>query len=146
MLGDWHGDADDVGLLEGVRSHRGGEDLAGDREQRDRVHVGVRYGGDQVGGAGAAGGDGDADAAGRGGIALGRVAGALFVAHQDVANLGLRHELVVERNDGAAGDAEDVGHAEQLEGANDRAGAGEHLRFRRRGSRGHGSGFRGHGR
>ncbi len=46
-------------------------------------------------------------AAGRG-VALGRVAGALLVAHQDVAQLHRVEERVVGREDRAPGDAEDV--------------------------------------
>ena len=87
---------------------------------RHRVHVGVGDGGDEVGGAGAGGRDRDAELAGCRGVALGRVAGALLVPHEDVADRRRGHELVVERQDGAAGDAEDVGDAEHLERAEDR--------------------------
>ena len=52
VLGDRHRDAADVGLLEGVGADRGGADLAGDGDDRDRVHVRVRDRGDQVGGPG----------------------------------------------------------------------------------------------
>ena len=63
----------------------------------------------------------------RRGVALCRVAGALLVAHQDVADRRRRHERVVERDDRAAGEAEDVGDAEEFEAAQDRAGARDHL-------------------
>jgi len=49
VLGDRHGDAGDVRLLEGVGPDRAGRDLSGDRQHRDRVHVGVSESGDEVG-------------------------------------------------------------------------------------------------
>ncbi len=52
--------------------------------------------------------DRDADLVRRRGIPLGRVARALFVADEDVADRGRGHQLVVERDDRAAGEAEDV--------------------------------------
>ncbi len=57
----------------------------------------------------------------RRGVALGRVACALLVAHQDVADARRGHELVVERHDRTAREAEDVGDAERFEGLEDRA-------------------------
>ena len=84
VLDDRHRDAGDVGLLEAVGADQVGADLAGDEDRRDRVHHRVGDRRDQVGGAGAARGERDADAAGRLGVALGRVARALLVAAQDV--------------------------------------------------------------
>ena len=107
VLGDRHRDAADVGLLEGVGPDRGGADLAGDRDHRHRVHVRVGDRRDQVGGARAGGRHADPDPAGRRGVPLGRVAGALLVAHQDVPDRGV-HQRVVRREDRAARDAEDV--------------------------------------
>ncbi len=129
VLRDGHRDARDVDLLEGVGAHRGREHLAGDREHRHRVHVGVGDRRDQVRGARARGGDADAEAAARGGVALGRVAGALLVAHEDVADGRGGHELVVERHDRAAREPEHVGDAELLERGEDGARPGEHRRF-----------------
>ena len=54
------------------------------------------------------------DAAGRRGVPLGGVAGALLVPDQDVPDRGV-HQGVVRREDGAAGDAEDVLGAGRLE-------------------------------
>lgn len=106
VLGDRHRDADDVRLLEGVRADRRGGDLAGDRDQRDGVHVGVGDRGDQVGGAGARGGHADADLAGGLRVAGGGVSGALLVTDQHMTDPGGVHHRVVRRKDGAAGDAE----------------------------------------
>ncbi|WP_281536268.1 hypothetical protein [Cryobacterium breve] len=79
------------------------------------------------------------------------MAGALLVAHQDVPDGVLGHQLVVERDDGAAGQAEDIRHAQQFEGADDRTGTGEEFGFtgcrrgRRCGGRSGGRGRRGRG-
>ena len=50
------------------------------------------------------------------GVALGRVAGALLVPHEDVPDLGRVHQRVVRREDRAAGDAEDRVDPDALEG------------------------------
>ena len=86
MLGAAAGDADGVAFLEGVGANGGGADLSGDADHGDGVHVGVHERGDQVGGGGPGGDHGDAGASGDVGVALGHVAGALFVAHEDVAD------------------------------------------------------------
>ena len=86
VLGAAAGDADGVAFLEGVGANGGGADLSGDADHGDGVHVGVHERGDQVGGGGAGGDHGDAGASGDVGVALGHVAGALFVAHEDVAD------------------------------------------------------------
>ena len=90
-----------------------------------RVHVGVGDRRDEVGGARAGGRHADADLAGGAGVALGRVAGALLVADQDVADLGGVHQRVVGRQDRAAGDAEDGVDADALEGADQALRAGD---------------------
>ncbi len=128
VLGDRHRDADDVGLLEGVRAHEGREHLARDADDRHGVHVGVGDRGDEVGGARAGGRDGDADATGCRGIALGGVTGALLVADEDVTHRLVVHEGVVDGHDRPAGKTEDVGHPQQVEGADDRFRAREHGR------------------
>ena len=48
VLGDRHRDAADVGFLERVRTDGGRRNLAGDRDDRRGVHVGVRDRGDEV--------------------------------------------------------------------------------------------------
>ena len=126
MLGHRHGDADDVGLLEGIRAHQGREDLACDREQRHRVHVGVGDRRDEVRRARPRRRDRDADLAGCRGVALGGVTGALLVAHEDVAQGRRVHERVVDGEDRAAGQTEHVGHPQQLERADDGFGPREH--------------------
>ena len=106
--------AEDVGLLEAVGADQLGADLAGDEDGRDRVQHRVGDRRDQVGRAGAGGGEGDPDPAGGLGVALGRVAAALLVAHLDVAEVGVDHR-VVGRQVRPTGDPEDVLDALGLE-------------------------------
>ena len=61
-----------------------------------------------VGRAGAGGDERDADLAGRARIAFGRVQRAAFLADEDVLDLVLLEQLVVDRQHGAAGIAENV--------------------------------------
>ena len=83
-----------------------------------RVHHRVGDRGDEVGRAGAAGGERHADLARGLRVALGRVARALLVAALDVADARVV-ERVVGREVGAAGDAEDVLDALGLEALHD---------------------------
>ncbi len=116
VLGDRHRDAADVGLLEGVGADHRGADLAGDGHHRHRVHVRVGQRRHQVGRARPRGRHADADAPGRRGVPLRGVPGTLLVADQDVPDPRGVHQGVVRREDRAAGDAEDVGHAGRLQG------------------------------
>ena len=125
VLGDRHGDAADVGLLEGVGADGGAADLAGDGDDRHRVHVRVGDRGDQVGRAGTGGRHADADLAGHHRVALGRVAGALLVPDEDVAHLLGVVERVVRGQDRPARDAEDGVSADLLERPDQRLGAGQ---------------------
>ncbi len=108
VLGDGPAHLDDGRFLEGVGADDGGADLAGDGDERDGIHLGVGEAGDEVGGAGSAGGHAHADLAGAAGVALGREAAALLVPRQDGAQprLNVRQGLV-DRHAGAAGIGED---------------------------------------
>ena len=97
VLGDRQRDAADVGFLEGVGADDGRGHLAGDRDDRHRVHVRVGDRRDQVGRARAGGGHADADLAGGLRVPLGGVAGALLVADQDVPDRGGVEQRVVRR-------------------------------------------------
>ena len=108
VLGAGPGDADRVGLLEGVVADQVRRHLAGEADDRHAIHQRVGEAGDGVGGAGAGGHQHHADLAGRAGIALGGVHGALLVADQDVAQRVLLEDRVIDRQDGAAGIAEDM--------------------------------------
>jgi len=86
MLGDRHGDAEGVGLLEGVGPDVPGADLPGDGDERYGVHVGRGEPRDEVHRARAAGGHADADASGGSGVAVGGVHRALLMAGHDMAH------------------------------------------------------------
>ena len=117
VLGDAHGDAGDVALLEGVRPDGGRRHLARDHDERRRVHVGVGQRRDDVGRSRSARHHGDTGSARDHGVPLGHVARPLLVAHQDVADGGV-DDRVVDREDGAARQAEhhvDPLHLEALD-------------------------------
>ena len=110
VLHDRQGDAEDVGLLEGVRADRRPGHLPGDHHHGHRVHVGGGDARHQVGRAGAGGAKADTHLSGGPCIGVCGVGAALFMAHQDVLQptpgLGLV-QLVVDRKDGAARIAKD---------------------------------------
>ena len=106
VLGHRQGDAGDVDLLEGVLAEERGRDVAGDGDDRDRVELGGGDPGDEVRGGGAGGAQADAHPAGGAGVAVGGVGGALLVADEDVAQVGVVAQDVVERQDDAARVAE----------------------------------------
>ena len=96
-------DAANVALLERLRPQRSARHLAGDGDHGDAVGLGAHNARDEVGGAGAGGGDANAGLAGDAGVAVGGVGGGLFVPHQDVAQLRIGPQRVVERQNGSAG-------------------------------------------
>ena len=108
VLGDRHGDAGDVDFLEGVGAEQLAADLAGDADDRRRIEHGGGDAGDHVRCAGAGGGHGHADAAAGARVAVGHVRGALFVAHENVVQLGFA-ERVVDGKNRAAGISKDDG-------------------------------------
>ena len=104
VLGDRLGDADDVGLLEGVPADHRPRHLPGDGDQRRAVHVGRGDAGHQVGGAGPGRGDAHARPAAGARIAVGGVRRGLLVPHQHVPQRRVLGQRVVERHDRAARD------------------------------------------
>ena len=144
VLGDRHGDAGDVGLLEGVRADQRAADLPGHGDHRDRIHLRVGQRCHQVGGPGTRGGHHDADLPGGVRVAAGCVAGTLLVANQDVPQLLRVEQRVVDGEHGAAGDTEDDLDVELLQRPDYRLCAGELLRRNmfRSGSRRLGGGLR----
>ena len=105
VLDDGQGDAGDVGLLEGVEPDEVAAHLAGDGHHGHAVHVGVGDGGHQVGGSRTGGGQADPHLARRSGVAVGGVARALLVPHQDVVDVEIV-EGVVQGDDLPPGEAE----------------------------------------
>ena len=126
VLGDRQRDAGDVGLLERVGSDERAADLAGDADDRRRVHHRGRDAGHHVRRAGPGGRDGDADLPGRARVAVGHVRRALLVAHEDVADRIVEHR-VVRRQDRAARIAEDDVHALAHEAVPENLRAGQCL-------------------
>src|SRR5579859_2073437 len=111
VLGDRHGDAGDIDFLKGVGTKELAADLAGDADDGRGIQHGGGDAGDHVGGAGSGSGHGNAHAAAGASIAIGHVGRALFVAHENVMQLGFA-ERVIDREDGAAGVAKKVAHAQ----------------------------------
>ncbi len=123
MLGDGQGDAGDVDFLKRVAPEDFAADLARDGDDGDGVEHGGGDAGYEVGGAGAAGRDADADLARSAGVAVGHVRGALLVADEDVV-YGELAQGVVGGEDGSARVAEDLVHALAGESGPDDFGSG----------------------
>ena len=123
-------DADRVAFLEGVRADEVRRHLAGDADDRDRIHHRVGEAGHRVGRAGAGGHEDDADLARGAGVAFRRMDRPLLVAHEDVLHLLLVEERVVDGQHGPARIAEDVLDPLILQGADHHLGAGHHLAHR----------------
>ena len=94
MLHDGQRHADDVGFLKCAAADHGLVDLAGDGHERAGIEVGIGDGGDEIGGAGAAGAHAHAGLAGGAGVTFRRETAALFMARQDGADFGFRERLV----------------------------------------------------
>ena len=107
VLHDRQRDAGHVRLLEGVGADEVAAHLPRDGDEGHRVEVGRGDAGDQIGGAGAAGGRAHADLAGGARVAVSGVRGALFVAHQHVTQVLGVVEGVVERDGDAPGESEE---------------------------------------
>ena len=118
VLGDRHRDAGDVGFLEGVGADQGTTDLPGDRDDGDRVHLGVGQRGDQVGGAWTRGGHHHTDLAGGVRVTAGRMTGALLVADQHVTQLLRVEQRVVDGQHRSTWNAEDDVDVELLQRPN----------------------------
>ena len=116
--------ADHVRLLEGVPAHDRGVDLAGDRDQRDRVHEGGGEARDHVQRAGAGGRHHHPRLAAGSGVAVRHVGAALLVAHQDVPQLGMAGQVLVDGQVGPARVAEYELDSLPLEGFEDHVRSG----------------------
>src|SRR6266852_491783 len=110
VLGDRHGDAGDIDFLKRIGAEELAADLPGDANHWRGVQHGGRDPRDHVGGAWTGGGHSDAYAAAGSRIAVGHVRGALFVAHEDVVQLGFAKRVVHGKNR-AAGITEDMAYA-----------------------------------
>jgi hypothetical protein len=99
--------ARDIDFLEGVLAEKLGRDVAGDRNDRRRVHIGRGDAGREVRAAGARRREAHADLAGRTGIAVSGMHGTLLVAHEIVVNLGRLVQDVVDVENRSSGISED---------------------------------------
>ena len=125
VLGHGAGRADHIRLLEGVPSDLGAYHLARDRDHRHRVHVRGAQTGDEVQRTRARGGEHDARLAAGARVAVRHVRGALLVADQDVLELRMLGQVLVDRQVGAAGVAEDVLDTFALQRLEDHVGSGQ---------------------
>ena len=126
VLHDGHGDAHDVGLLEGIGADDAARNLAGDNHHGHAVHVSGGDAGYRVGGARAGGDDYHAGLAGCAGIAVGLVRCALLVAGKHVVDLLRVVQGIVDLDGLATRVAEHGVYALGLERGDDGLGA-EHL-------------------
>jgi hypothetical protein len=94
VLGDRQSDAGHIRLLESIASDQVGVHLAGDTDERGRVHHSGGNAGHQVRRARAGGSHGHADLTGGAGIAVGHMRGALLVPHQDVVHRVFQHGII----------------------------------------------------
>ena len=107
VLGTGAGDADRVAFLEGIRADQVGWHLAAEDNHGNGVHHRIGDGRDHIGGAGAGCDKGNAAFAGGTGIAFGGMACALFMAHQDVADVRRREKRVIDGEYRTAGIAKE---------------------------------------
>ena len=96
--------------------------LAGDADDRHRIHQCIGETGDGIGRAGPGRHEHDADTTRRAGVTLRGVYGALLVTHEHVGNLVLLDQLIVDRQNRTAWIAEDVLDALILQGLQDHLG------------------------
>ena len=116
---------------QGEASARGGRDVRGDRQDRDRGLVGLDHAREDVGRATAARSLADADPTGDAGIGVGHVGGRALVAGQDVGHAVVEPgQRVVERQAGVAAEAEDMAYAVFLKHPHGRFRAGHGLGHR----------------
>ncbi len=108
VLGYRQSDAGNVDFLKCVRAEQLGGHVAGDADDGNRVEHSRGDAGNEVGGAGTAGGDGHAYLARGARVAVGHVGRALLMAHQHVTNHGKLAQRIVGGQNGAAGIAKDI--------------------------------------
>ena len=111
VLGDGHGDIVDIHLLEGIPPEKGNAHIAGDRNDRDGIHVGRRDTGNQIRGARSGRREAHADFPRSPGVAVSRMGSALFVGGQDMPDLLVPVQLIINIQDRSARIAENGIHA-----------------------------------
>ena len=109
VLGDGQRDACDVDFLKCVGAENFGGNVGGDGDHGNGVEHRRGDAGDEIGSAGAAGGEADTGLAGSAGVTVGHVGRALLVADEHVMD-GELAEGVVGGENGSAGITEDGGY------------------------------------
>src|SRR5712691_5810197 len=125
-----NGDAEAVSIdfLESISTDHGDRHLASDADQRDRVELGISYRRQQVGRAGAGGGETHGGVPADARHTLGDKSRSLFVPRQDMLDRVTLRQGVIERQIRSAGDAGDDANALSFEQMDDdlRAGSSYH--------------------
>ena len=111
VLGDGHGDIQNICFLEGITAQKAGIHLPRDGHHGNGIHEGGSQPRHQIGGTGAGGGDAHPHLARSPGIAIGSMSRILLVGHQDFPDALFIIESVIEGQDHAPGIAEDHIHA-----------------------------------
>src|SRR5450432_1429248 len=114
VLSDRHGDAGDIHFLKGVGAEKLAANLSGDADHGRRIEHCGGDASDHIGGAGAGSSHGHAHAAAGARVAVSHVGCALFVADENVMQLGFS-ERVIDRKNRATGITENVLHAKARE-------------------------------
>ncbi len=130
MLGAGPRDADRIAFLKGVAADQMGGDLPRDADEGYGIHQRVGKAGDRIRRARTGGDKQHADLAGRAGIAFGGMRGALFVAHEKMADPVLLEQLVIDRKDRAARISENILNALVGQSLQDDFRAGHHASHR----------------
>jgi hypothetical protein len=125
VLGDRNAQAVGIDFLKSVGADHRPRHLAGDRHQRDRIELGVGHRRQQIGRAGAGRRHADRRHTGRTCHSLRHEAAALLVPGKDVMDLRRLREGVVDRQDGAAGNAGQCTNALSFEQTHNDLCAGE---------------------
>ena len=108
MLDAGAGNADRVDFLECIAADGMTRYLAGDDDDRNRIHVGGGNSGDGIGRARSRGHQADTGFAGRPGVTVGRMRRTLFVAHQNVFQVILLLQGIVNMQYRAARISKDI--------------------------------------
>ena len=108
MLDAGTGNADRIDFLERILANHVARYLAGEHHQWNRIHVSGGNTGNRIGRTRSGSHQANAGLAGGARIAVRRVRGALFVAHQDMFHVGLFLQRVVNVQDCSARIAEDM--------------------------------------
>src|SRR5699024_10482461 len=90
VFDDGHGEAEDVGFLEGVHAEGAGDGLTGDDDHGHGVHLRGHHAGDGVGGTGSRGDEDDTRLAAGACVAIGHVRTALFVAAEHKVDIRIQ--------------------------------------------------------